>query len=218
MSIEEKYSQPSLKVLLACHPLLRGDRQARATSWTVDLAYAKPGSCYPFCVATFWMSNGPEVTRQSRDCRLDVSLNWRALVGLLASIGPVAVLRHRGDRKKTPGMVTPAASTRKPEKNEIMTNLVTKFVIVELTNGRARSGLGLCHGKNSLQGKMNKQIPREDHYVPRTRAHWVSPVLPVGRIFSATLVVTESENLTGSGSGDLSLWWSRSSCCTGVDT
>ena len=74
-------------------------------------------------------------------------------MGQLVAIVPVAVLRLRVYWKKTPGMVTPAASTRKPEKNEIMTNLVTKFVIVELTNERARSCLGLRHGENSLQGE-----------------------------------------------------------------
>ena len=99
------------------------------------------------------MSNGSGVTRQSRDCPLDVSPKWRTLGGQLAAIGPVVVLRSRGDWKKTPGMVTPVASTRKPGKNEIMTNLVTSIVIVELTNGRARSGLDLCYGENSLEGE-----------------------------------------------------------------
>ena len=140
------------------------------------------------------MSNGPGVPRRSRNCPPDVSLKWRASVGQPAAIGPVGALRPRGDRKKTPGMVTPAASTRRPEKNEIMTNLVTKFVIVELTNGRARSCLGLCHGENSLQGEMNRLIPREDHRVPRTRVHWVSPVLPV-RIQSVRLFSRRNQKI-----------------------
>ena len=35
---------------------------------------------------------------------------------------------------------------------------------------------------------MNRLIPREDHRVPRTRAHWVSLVLPVVRIQSVRLL------------------------------
>ena len=139
------------------------------------------------------MSNAPEVIRQSRDCRLDVSLSWRALVGLLAAIGLVVVLRPHGDRKKAPGMVTPATSTQRPEKNEIMTNLVTKFVIVELTNERARSCLGLRHGENSLQGE-NEQTDTSR----RSSCPSDSGALGFAGSFcrtytvSATLVATES--------------------------
>ena len=60
-----------------------------------------------------------------------------------------AVPRPLGDRKREPGIVTPAASIRKQEKNVIITNLI----IVELTNGRVRLHIGLCHGENSLRGE-----------------------------------------------------------------
>ena len=67
----------------------------------------------------------------------------------------VAVVCLHGDQK-TPRMVTPAASTRKQVENAIITNLVTNLVIVELMGGRARSGLGLCHGENSLRGEIKQ--------------------------------------------------------------
>ena len=62
----------------------------------------------------------------------------------------VAVVRPHGNRT-TLGMVTPVVSTRKQEKNMMITNFVTNLVIAELLNGRACPHVGLCRSENSLR-------------------------------------------------------------------
>ena len=74
-------------------------------------------------------------------------------LAVIYAIDPVVVLRPHGDWKRGAGMVTPAASIRKQEKNVTVTNLVTNLVIIELVDGRAPLHVGLCHCENPLRGE-----------------------------------------------------------------
>ena len=117
--------------------------------------------------------------------------------------------RHREDEWMMTGTVTAAVSTRKQEKNVVITHLV----VVELRTERARRHVCLCDHEHSLQsGKERTDTSRRS---PSPNSLCVSDS---GRLDSLgtswctyasqkkLVLVTERRTFTGSEPGGLSAW------------